>query len=61
MQRMKIYSEEFVFDIMDRVIQRKNPMDAASVLARLQRAGIVTAKGNLRKPYRNLCSFNVGK
>lgn len=61
MQRMKIYSEEFVFDMMDRVIQRKHPMDAASVLARLQRAGIVTAKGNLRKPYRNLCSFNVGK
>ena len=61
MQRMKIDSEKTVFDMMDKAIKRKHPMDAASVQARLQKAGIVTAKGNLRKPYRNLCSFNVGK
>ena len=58
---LKNFSEKTVFDMMDKAIKRKHPMDAASVQARLQKAGIVTAKGNLRKPYRNLCSFNVGK
>lgn len=58
---LKNFSEKTIFDIMDEVIQRKHPMDAASIQARLQKAGIVTAKGNLRKPYRNLCSFNEGK
>ncbi len=48
--------QESVFEIMDKIIQRKHPMDAASVQARLQKAGIVTSKGNLTKPYRNLCA-----
>lgn len=48
--------QESIFEIMDKVIQRKHPMDAASVQTRLQRAGIVTSKGNLTKPYRNLCA-----